>query len=77
MHKNFSSCLQNARLAISFRQIIIPLSFFTNKLSVHGTKLRLRLAYDIVKAQRGELKIKSAEGEGSDFTIQLPFTKTL
>lgn len=72
MNNNFSSWLQNARLAISFRQIIIPLSFFTNKLSGHGTKLRLRLPYDIVKAHGGNLKVESNEEKGSDFVIVLP-----
>lgn len=28
--------------------------------------------YDTVKAHGGELKVESMEGEGSEFTIQLP-----
>jgi signal transduction histidine kinase len=30
------------------------------------------LSYDIVKAHGGELEVKSNEGDGSLFTIQLP-----
>lgn len=45
--------------------------FFTTKPSGKGTGLGLPLAYDIVKAQGGELKVKSKLGEGSSFTIIL------
>ena len=34
--------------------------------------LHLSLAYDIVKAHGGELKVATKEGEGSEFIIQLP-----
>jgi two-component system NtrC family sensor kinase len=30
------------------------------------------LAYDIVKAHGGELKVEAKEGEGSEFIIQIP-----
>jgi signal transduction histidine kinase len=30
------------------------------------------LAYDIVKAHGGELKVEAIEGEGSEFKITLP-----
>jgi signal transduction histidine kinase len=30
------------------------------------------LAYDIVKAHGGELKVETREGEGSEFIITLP-----
>jgi len=30
------------------------------------------MAYDIVKAHGGEIKVQTKEGEGSEFTIQLP-----
>jgi signal transduction histidine kinase len=36
------------------------------------TGLRLCLTYDILKAQAGEIKVESEEGEGSEFVIQLP-----
>ena len=37
-----------------------------------GTGLGLSLAYDIVKAHGGELKVETKEGEGAVFTILLP-----
>src|SRR5688572_3909909 len=47
--------------------------FFTTKPTGEGTGLGLSLAYDIVtKGHEGELKVETKEGEGSEFTIQLP-----
>ena len=46
--------------------------FFTTKPTGQGTGLGLSLSYDIVKAQGGELKVESKEGEGSEFVVQLP-----
>jgi len=46
--------------------------FFTTKPTGQGTGLGLSLAYDIVKAHGGELKVETKEGEGSVFYIQLP-----
>ncbi len=46
--------------------------FFTTKPTGQGTGLGLSLAYDIVKAHGGELKLETKEGEGSTFIIQLP-----
>ena len=46
--------------------------FFTAKPTGQGTGLGLSLAYDIVKAHGGELKVETKEGEGSEFIIQLP-----
>ena len=46
--------------------------FFTTKPTGQGTGLGLSLSYDIVKAHGGELKVETKEGEGSEFTIQLP-----
>jgi signal transduction histidine kinase len=46
--------------------------FFTTKPTGSGTGLGLSLAYDIVKAHGGELKVETKEGEGSEFIIQLP-----
>jgi two-component system, NtrC family, sensor kinase len=48
--------------------------FFTTKPTGQGTGLGLSLAYDIVKAHGGELKVDTKEGEGSEFIIQLPIT---
>jgi len=48
--------------------------FFTTKPTGQGTGLGLSLAYDIIKAHGGEIKVQTKEGEGSDFVIQLPGT---
>ena len=45
--------------------------FFTTKPTGQGTGLGLSLAYDIVKAHGGELKVETIEGEGAEFVIQL------
>ena len=45
--------------------------FFTTKPTGSGTGLGLSLSYDIVKAHGGEIKVKSTEGEGTEFIIQL------
>jgi len=50
--------------------------FFTTKPTGQGTGLGLSLSYDIAKAHGGELKVKTKEGEGSEFTIQIPVSKT-
>ena len=46
--------------------------FFTTKPTGQGTGLGLSLSYDIVKAHGGELKVKTREGEGAEFTFILP-----
>jgi signal transduction histidine kinase len=46
--------------------------FFTTKPTGQGTGLGLSLAYDIVQAHGGEIKVATKEGEGSEFIIQLP-----
>ena len=46
--------------------------FFTTKPTGEGTGLGLSLGYDIIKAHEGEIKVKSEEGEGSEFIINLP-----
>jgi signal transduction histidine kinase/ligand-binding sensor domain-containing protein len=46
--------------------------FFTTKPTGQGTGLGLSLAYDIVKAHSGEIKVETKEGEGTTFNIQLP-----
>jgi len=46
--------------------------FFTTKPTGQGTGLGLSLAYDIVKAHGGEIKVETKEGEGSEFVIHLP-----
>ena len=51
--------------------------FFTTKPKGQGTGLGLSLAYHIVKAHSGELKVEMKEGEGTTFTIQFPDTKQI
>ena len=46
--------------------------FFTTKPTGQGTGLGLSLSYDIVKAHGGEIKVETKQGEGSEFSIQLP-----
>jgi len=46
--------------------------FFTTKPTGQGTGLGLSLAYDIVKAHGGDLKVVTAVGVGSEFIIELP-----
>jgi signal transduction histidine kinase len=46
--------------------------FFTTKPTGEGTGLGLSLSYDIIKTHGGEIDVKSKEGEGTEFTIQLP-----
>ena len=48
--------------------------FFTTKPTGQGTGLGLSLAYDIVKAHGGELKVQTKEGNSTAFIIQLPAT---
>ena len=46
--------------------------FFTTKPTGQGTGLGLSLAYDIIKAHGGDINVKTKEGEGTEFIIQLP-----
>ena len=46
--------------------------FYTTKPTGEGTGLGLSLSYDIIQTHKGEIKVKSNEGEGTEFTIQLP-----
>ena len=45
--------------------------FFTTKPTGQGTGLGLSLSYDIVKAHGGEITVKTKDGQGSEFVIQL------
>jgi signal transduction histidine kinase len=47
-------------------------SFFTTKPTGQGTGLGLSLAYDIVKAHGGEIKMETKQDEGAEFIILLP-----
>jgi len=46
--------------------------FFTTKPTGQGTGLGLSLAYDIVKAHGGEIKVETKEGDYTAFIIALP-----
>jgi PAS domain S-box-containing protein len=46
--------------------------FFTTKPVGEGTGLGLWVSYGIVKSFRGDIDVKSAEGEGTSFTVILP-----
>jgi signal transduction histidine kinase len=46
--------------------------FFTTKPTGQGTGLGLSLAYDIIKAHGGDIRVQTKEGEGSEFIVQLP-----
>ena len=46
--------------------------FFTTKPTGQGTGLGLSLAYDIIKAHGGELKVETKVNEGTAFIILLP-----
>jgi signal transduction histidine kinase len=46
--------------------------FFTTKPTGQGTGLGLSLAYDIIKAHGGEIKVEMRENGGSEFIILLP-----
>ena len=55
----------------SYRQNFQP--FFTTKPSRTGNRIGFEsLAYDIVKAHGGEIKVETKEARGSEFIIQLP-----
>jgi len=46
--------------------------FFTTKPPGEGTGLGLSVSYGIIKEHKGEIKVKSKDGEGTSFTISLP-----
>ena len=46
--------------------------FFTTKPTGQGTGLGLSLAYDIVKAHGGEIRVKTVEKEGTELIITIP-----
>jgi K+-sensing histidine kinase KdpD len=68
----FSRCATRLLfLKIGFNKIT---ALETTKPTGQGTGLGLSLSYDIVKAHGGDIKVKTKEGEGAEFVIQLPNT---
>lgn len=51
--------------------------FFTTKEVGKGTGLGLWVVQSIIKEHQGSIRVKSQEGKGSQFTIQLPVRKDL
>ena len=49
--------------------------FFTTKPTGQGTGLGMSLAYDIIKAHGGEIKVETKEDEGSEFVIEFTNSK--
>jgi signal transduction histidine kinase len=49
--------------------------FFTTKPTGQGTGLGLSLAYDIIKAHNGEIKVETIDKRGSEFIISIPNNK--
>ena len=49
------------------------LPFFTTKPTMQGRELGLSLAYDIIKADGGELKVETTFGQGSTFFCIITF----
>jgi PAS domain S-box-containing protein len=50
--------------------------FFTTKPVGVGTGLGLSISYKIIKEHGGEILVKSAPGEGSEFTVKIPIAMT-
>jgi signal transduction histidine kinase len=49
--------------------------FFTTKPTGQGTGLGLSMSYDIItKGHTGEISVASKDGEGTEFTVQLPIS---
>ena len=47
--------------------------FFTTKKMGKGTGLGLAISYGIIKMHKGDIQVRSIEGEGSEFTLKFPF----
>lgn len=56
--------------AENLNKIFTP--FFTTKKIGKGTGLGLAISYGIIKMHKGDIKVKSTVGDGTDFTITLP-----
>lgn len=47
--------------------------FFTTKSPGEGTGLGLSISYGIIKMHKGQISVQSAVGQGTTFTVSLPF----
>lgn len=56
------------------RKIFEP--FFTTKEVGEGTGLGMSITYNTIKKHNGEIFVRSAVGEGTEFTLELPITHT-
>ena len=52
-------------------QIFEPF-FRVNEAVARGTGLGLTISREIVRRHRGDITVRSTDGEGSTFTVQLP-----
>lgn len=53
------------------RKVFNP--FFTTKPVGQGTGLGMSISYKIIKNHQGDIKVESTKGQGTKFTIRLPF----
>ncbi|MEW6194797.1 MAG: [Fe-Fe] hydrogenase large subunit C-terminal domain-containing protein [Bacteroidota bacterium] len=51
--------------------------FFTTKKMGKGTGLGLAITYGIIKMHKGDIKVRSVVGKGTNFTITLPLTQKI
>lgn len=59
----------------NLRRIFDP--FFTTKPEGEGTGLGLSVSYGIISKHRGQIDVESQPGQGSTFTIKLPYDQPL
>jgi two-component system NtrC family sensor kinase len=54
----------------NMRKLFTP--FFSTKKEVKGVGLGLAISYGIIQRHRGKIDVRSTEGKGTTFTVQLP-----